>query len=505
MSDKTLTDEEFLGTSGKTGGRLLTDEEFLGKKSPREWVQARPAPKPGMSYLQHLQRYLGEGADQATRGNAQMFGRDSTPWERVKGFGNTVGGGLGMVSAPIDAGTRRLAGNAAEKMAADVGASPQGQVSTGDVSGLIASLVSGGLAAKAPKVGRALVGMAEKAGETGAELVNRTGRALTRDMENLPPGSKAIKARAQDLYDYAFNAGVGIDAAKATQFTADAPEILKAKNIVTRNAPINTDIYPETKKVLDRMENHYAGRELTLRELDDLRQEMNAYIQKTYTAAGAATRDTSGVQALRRHADALIEALKADSPEAIKALDEAKDLWRRQAKMDTIENIRTVAEKLNKPEFLQAEFRKIVEDPMTYGNFTKQERELIDVLARKSTLEDIQEVLPPISAIRRGARAVIKTVTHGGERATVNRLLDMIAGGEAAQAEKAAAKAAKPSFSESIDAVLNPNDMRPNKFDPYYKARAKGAYKQPEPNPKARDVMERAREESKARSELRGR
>lgn len=509
MAEPYLSDDEFLKKPQRqeSPARYLSDDEFLKGEAPKSAV--RPAARPGMSYIDRLKRTLGESVDQATRGNAQMFGKDSSAWDRTKGFGNTVLGGLASVYSPADAAVRRFVGNPAEKMAKDLGASPEGQVEAGDWTSILSQILGpsavGAAVKKAPQIAGAVAKGAAKVGDAGTALVNSAGQAMTKNMEDLPPTAKALKTRAADLYDYAFNAGVKIDADRATQFTSGGNDVLKAKNVITSNAPINEDIYPETKKVLDRMERHYSGRELTLREIDDLRQEMNAYIQKTYAAGTAkATRDTTGVQTLRRYADDLVQSLKADSPDAIKALDEAKELWRRQSKMDTVENIRTVAEKLNTPELLRREFASIVNDPLQYANFSKEEQKLIDQLARKGTLEDIQEVLPPISAVRRGTRAAVKAVTGGQERATVNRLLDMIAGGETQQAKQAAAKAAKPSFSDSIESLLSPNDMRPNKFDPYYAARSSGAYKQTKPSTAARETMEGAREESRARAGLRG-
>ncbi len=436
----------------------------------------RAAPTPGMSYAQQLGRLFNDSLDQATRGNTQMFGRDSTPWDRIKGLGNTVGGGLGMISSPLDAGVRRTAGNMAEDVAARSGASPQGQVTAGDLTALITQLVGGVAAPKVISKAGAAMSLINRGANTagrvmrgGVEAVDDMAQSALQGHQNRAAMRAAMRAADQvPSKDVLKTAGGGAFQA-AKELGGDVkPEVLQGRigGLRSRVGAADVDLqaeqtYPNARGMIDYLERRAADIS-SFKDLMGLQREARNFVKRA-KAAGVTSGDNSDYRAAQiamKDLDDFIANLKPEdvtggSPElANESLRKAKELWNRQGKMDVIEDVVNKAKRMDDPDYLQAEFKKIALDDYEYGRFTAAEQKMIDDIARTSKVERAIDIVP---RARQAKNAMsVRGIGAGYRLKRAEELLDTIARGEGEQQAKAAAKASQPSFSERINKTLRP-------------------------------------------------
>lgn len=472
---------------------------------PKYEIVSRPKPderKRRASFLEHYDRLRGESVDMMGGGVSRMTSPDSSLGGRALGAGEAALGGLSYLSSPLSAASRRVVGNPAEVIAEGVGASPEGQVATGDVAGIIGELLTAAGAAKygpqavksAPGAIEAATAMAgpaaAKVGQYGRAAVNtiddviknqltQAGRRGVEKAANAPPSRAALKGESSALFKAADEAGVRVKPEAFGQAIDDLPTILRENKVISGDVPLSDDIYANTRGLLDRLEN-YRGHELTLDNLHILQREAADYVERAVKSAdrGNQASDARASMIVSRQVDNFIENLNAEQvlagqpEEAVKLFKDAKDLWRRQAKMGRIEQIVNLAERLNEPQIIQAEFHKIAQNPTLMRGYSEAEQALIDKIARRGPLDDIYEALPPISITRRGARQVTKYFNKNDDVRVAKKLMDTIAKGEKAQDAEAAAKAARTPVSERVRSLL---DKNPNDVAAHYRQRTRKA------------------------------
>lgn len=443
--------------------------------------QAEPAaasgPQPGGSVMEHYRRAVDQAVGGMREGAASMTAPGASMWDRTKGAGQAALGALGYVASPADAAFRRVVGNPAEVVARGMGASPETQVQAGDYASLISQLLGG---AAAPKAVQAIPGMAREAmplinrGANAAGRVMRSGVEAVDDMAQsaLQGRQNRAAARAVDQApskDVLKTAGGG-EFQAAKELGGDVkPEVLQGRigGLRSRVGAADVDLqaeqtYPNARGMIDYLERRAADIS-SFKDLMGLQREARNFVKRA-RAAGVTSGDNSDYRAAQiamKDLDDFIANLKPEdvtggSPElANESLRKAKELWNRQGKMDVIESVVSKAKRMNDPEYLQQEFRKIALDDYEYERFTDAERKLIDDIAAEGVLDKVSDVATgTVGAIKKAAKIGGASVSPRIKKA--EQLLKEVARGEAAQQAKAAAKASQPSFSERVNKVLRP-------------------------------------------------
>lgn len=476
----------------RPGEKPKTKYEVVSK--PKEVAR-----QPGQSMFDTYMRMQNEGYREMAEGAKRVVAPGAGGWERTKGAGQAALGGLQYAASPFSAAMRRIVGNPTEVVAGAMGASPETQVKVGDWAGIAGEVMGPAGAVKAvqsaPAIARAIpeiMPTVNRAATAAGNVARSTINTADDVAKSIAQGAQARKAAnivtaaptrtqlqdsATKLFDKAFDSGVMATADDVGRKIDNIPTLLKSKEggrIFSENVPIDSDIYTHTKKFIDKLEG-VRGKDLSLRDLDILRQNANEHVRKAFVAnAGKADADAKGMMTLRREIDSLVDGLKATDEEAITALKEAKELWRRQAKMDAVETPLEIAKALNDPGYIKQAMRQIRTNPLEYKNFSKTEQKMIDSLAKKGFVEEAETGLPPLGLLRRGTYFLRGQLKKGVEYRGAEKLIETIARGEADQAAKAAAKATAPKFSERVAKTLG-RTSNPERDAFYYAERARKA------------------------------
>jgi len=444
-----------------------------------------PARQPGASLLDHYMRIMGEQAGAMGEGYDKMTAPGASLGGRALGAGQMALGGLGYAASPISAIMRRVLGNPAEVVAGAVGAGPEAQLKTGDIAGIAGEIMTPvGLpkavqaapaaarammpalneaATAAGRVGRGAINSVEDLISSGVEGAQRRAAARAADAA---PTAQQLGNMAQEVNQAAAAAGMNVRPEAFAAFADSMPNVLQGARITSGDIPISNRLYPETIGLRDRLEA-YRGHPLTLDNLHTLQQEANGFVREALKAAegNRSAVDVRGATIISRQIRDFVnnitpEMVSSGNPQqAAELLNRAKELWRREAKMNTVQDIVRTAQDLRDPKYLQSAFKSLVKDDLAMRDFTAQEQQLIRDIASGSRLAEIVDTIPGLAQAKNVAQKVDKAArgaNAGGRVDAAQELMDMIARGEADQQARAAQRAAEPSFGQRIEQTLRP-------------------------------------------------
>lgn len=459
-------------------------------------------PQPGASLLDHYMRLMGEGVDTMREGAGRLTAPGASGWERTKGAGQTALGALQYVGSPFSAAMRRIVGNPAEVVAGGMGASPETQTQVGDYAGMAGEILGPAGAVKAVQnAPRIAQGMSQalpliNRGATAAGRVMRGGVNAADDVAgSLAEGARS-RAAARTAEREAIPSKEVLKTAGGGEFEAAKalgggvrPEVFQTRinsirpSMSGRGVDLEAEeTYPNARQMISYLERRQEGIS-SFENLMTLQKEARNYVKRA-KKAGETTGDDSDYRAAQitmKDLDDFVAGLTPEdmvggsNPEAAnEALRKAKELWARQAKLDVVDDILEQARRVDDVSIIQKEFRKLALNDYEYGRFTPAEQKMIEKLARKGVMGDIEEALPPISAMRRGTRYARKKLTGALEERDVQKFRDMIARGKADQEARAAAKAAEPSLTEKVAGTMGKKST-PERDAFYYAERARKA------------------------------
>lgn len=438
--------------------------------------------QPGQSLFDTYMRMQNEGYAGMKEGAGRAVAPGASAWERTKGAGQAAMGALGYAASPVSAVARRVLGNPAEVAAGAVGASPGTQTQVGDYAGIIGELLSGAGATKAPQVinaGRQMASEAMPALNRAAGAVGgvaRSGINSAADVAGSISEGATRRAAAKAAEDAAVpsketlrTAGGGELEAAKTIGGDIKPEVLQGRvgklreNVSSKFDLAAEKTYPNTRDMIEYLERRVEGLS-SFEELMTLRREAQNFVKRAKKAKettgdgsdyAAAQRAMSDLEEFRKGLKA--EDMVSGNPEAAnEALRTGNELWARQAKMDVIEDVIDKAKRMNDPEYLQQEFRKIALDDYDMARFTDAERKLIDEIAAEGVLDKVSDVATGAAAAAKRAIKIGGTSVSGRIK-KAERLLKEVAKGEAAQIDKAASKG--PSLTDRVADTLG--QLRP--------------------------------------------
>lgn len=164
------------------------------------------------------------------------------------------------------------------------------------------------------------------------------------------------------------------------------------------NDRFDRGLHPNTARILDRLDEEAGNGPLSYERLETLRRVAQSGRQIARRSGNSD--DARMAQSIVRDIDNFQnnltpnELLMGDIDVARPALNQARDLWRRNAKMHTVETIMDVADDLDDPKIIQQRFRSLVKDREEFGQFTRQEQRVIRSIARTGSLDAIGKLSP---------------------------------------------------------------------------------------------------------------
>ena len=203
MSDY-LSDDEFLkpkptqpaAPATPPAKQFLTDEEFLKPKLSFDVSRETGTIVPKQEQPGFVDRLKGnymadvdQGVHGMTEGTGKLFGRDASPWERVKGAGQAALGAAEYATSPINAASKTIVGDPVTGAATKVFGEKAGKI-IGDTANLGSQVLTG---AELPKLAKAGV----EAGGTAMKALERSRAAATaREIRDaISPTSAGPKAK----------------------------------------------------------------------------------------------------------------------------------------------------------------------------------------------------------------------------------------------------------------------------------------------------------------------
>lgn len=207
-----------------------------------------------------------------------------------------------------------------------------------------------------------------------------------------------IAAQSRAAYDRAQSAGVIVDRQPFQDF-------VQGTQLDLENSAFDRGLHPHVSRVLERFQEEVAQPQqpMTLERLEILRRIANNAEQAAVRGGDRDEARIAGrvVDRLDDFVDNLDQSqlIHGDPDVAVPALHEARTLWRRNAKMQTVEGILDKAEALNDPNFVKQQFRSIVKNDRRMRQFTPTERGIVRRIARTGTLEGIGRLAPSLDAL----------------------------------------------------------------------------------------------------------
>lgn len=306
---------------------------------------------------------------------------ESTGERAVQAAGGALSGAGTQV--PAFAGLARSAATPiVRRVSSEMAAAPKTQMVAAPVSAAVGQEVSektdspalGSLAGAASTVPVALAGS-------------------MRMRPQLPPAAPRADVAAASARSYraAEQAGVVVDEAPFEQL------------VNTIEPRINNDrfdhvLHPNTGRILERLHEEAGNGPITLERLETLRRIAQSGRQIARRAgnnddarmAGSIVRDIDGfVNGLDQ-----TQLVAGDHTVAVPALRQARELWRRNAKMHTIETILDTSDDLADPNIIKQRFRSLVKDRDELAQFTPAEQRSIRSVARTGALEAFGKLSP---------------------------------------------------------------------------------------------------------------
>lgn len=397
------------------------------------------------------------------------------------GMGDIVSGALQYAGSPITAAARTIVGDPLRNAARGAGAPEWAAEILGGTGELGGEFVGGAAAPKLVREGAAAIKnapaalneAATAAGSVGRKAINTVDDVVNSLVDGVKRRQAEKAATAAPSKDVLKVAGGGELQAAKTLGGDIRPEVFQQRVANIRPGLAAADVDLRAEELYDNTRgliNYLERRTDDIRSFKDLmtiQREAREYVKQAQKAAisTGSKSDFRGAQIVSKNLDEFINDLQpedmmpgADPKAAQEALRVGKELWKRNAKMGEIEDVVEIAKDLGKPEYVKQQFERLVKDGL--DNYTPAERDLIKKIARMGTRDIVDDVMPTLTGAIPGANAAMRA----GQRLArdkirenrVQELLDLIARGEGAQAEKAATKAAQPSFSERVGKVLRP-------------------------------------------------
>lgn len=366
----------------------LTDDEVFGAPPPKEMsdteVFGTDHKEPGFfgRLANNYNAAVNEGIGGMSEGAARAVAPDASAWERTKGAGEAAMGALGYVSSPINAASKTIVGDPTKNAVRMTGA-PEGVAQfVGDTADIGSQLIGGGAITKAvPVIARGVTAL-----EDATKLAPK----------EIPPTPKQVYQGAKDAFAVVDNSGVRVSPEPFQHFADQLGGNLKGYN------PKLPSRAPETAKTLNELKN-YASEEDTLKfsELADLKSNITGSISATGTNAN----DKRLLSQIGDHLDGFIKNLKEDHLDVgdandittvQSALDTAKDLWHKNAKMaDISEIMKTAAVKKYPDRYIQQKFNAITSSPRKMKKYTADEQKIITDVANGGKLDTVAKWLAP--------------------------------------------------------------------------------------------------------------
>ena len=250
----------------------------------------------------------------------------------------------------------------------------------------VASEAGGQLAEGTPLEGAARIAGALSTGVGSAVAKNM--KAVS-EAKALIPTVEGIKAQASNLYDAADKAGLIIGAKKFRQGAVDLRNTLA-------NEGIDKDLHPAAFSAMNRILNTKGN--VTLKGVETLRR----------IASDASTTINKADRRMARivvdHVDDFVKGLKAndtmgvDPTSATQMLSNARELWSKAAKADTIEALIGKAKNnangvLGFEDAVRGQFRKLVNNERGMRRYSAAEQEAIKKVAKGEPIQNIQRLI----------------------------------------------------------------------------------------------------------------
>lgn len=318
------------------------------------------------------------------------------------------------VAHPIET-VKNVAGNlndkygSLEKIRNSFVEDPSGVLS--EVGGLVVGGAGAvkGVALAAPKVARGLAAASEEA----APLI----KAIPKE---IAPTDKQVFAKAKNAFEEVDNSGVRISPESFQSFADQIGGNLKGYN------PKMTSRAPETNQVLGELKN-YANEEDTIKfsELADLKSTITDSISSTSTKPN----DKRLLRQIGDQLDGYMRGLQPqhldvgdmeDLTKAQGALDTARDLWHKQAKMAEITDIMSKASRRKYPDrYIQQKFIALADNTKRFSKFTPDEQKIITDVAKGGKLDTVAKWLAPEGDRIGGMKALFNASAGAGTGAAL--------------------------------------------------------------------------------------
>lgn len=272
---------------------------------------------------------------------------------------------------------------------------------------VITGIVGGGATSVVADFGAAALGA-----ETGIDAPRAVGSAIAGGVT--APASRmrvpapyadaqAARGAANAAYNEARQAGLVLDSTRIPVANWEAAAH-RAGLDIPRGGAVRPSLTPQSASLLGRIQEDLAAGNLSLDEMETLRQIAVGIRESGRNAGGTLSPDGSAANALIRQMDDFVNGLSAadivagGNPRAAEAaLREARSLWRVQAKANTIEELRRRAD-LAAPtkgweQALRDSFRPLSRDPSEMSQFTREEQAAIREIVRGGTIDSALRLL----------------------------------------------------------------------------------------------------------------
>lgn len=228
-------------------------------------------------------------------------------------------------------------------------------------------------------------------GEAGAALKEASPITIAPKLAPAPT-RQAIKNESTQAYKTAEDAGIIVAPEAFQTFAGDTASTLKKSGL-------NDKLHPNVAAALDDIKAAAAsGEPQTLQDVEIFRRVATAAVK------GAVNDDqASKAGALVRSIDGFIDNLgpkqliEGDSEAAVPALQNARSLWTKNAKLGDIEDIAEVAARQDDPnKYIKQQFTRITKDSDKFDRYTPAEQKLVLDLAQTGKMETLGKLAPSL-------------------------------------------------------------------------------------------------------------
>jgi hypothetical protein len=198
------------------------------------------------------------------------------------------------------------------------------------------------------------------------------------------PSAGELRAASTQLYETAHNAGIQVAPRAIARMMDEIETRARQAGLDTRPEATTLSQHPQALAAMQRLRREAnSGQPMSLREIDTLRQSIG-------DIAASADRGTARIGRVMQQAlDDMLDAVGpgdvlggADPRLAITFLDDARSLWKRQAKHDTVQKMWRDAEtRMDSPAGFEAalrnEAKKLARNENQLRRFSPEERQII--------------------------------------------------------------------------------------------------------------------------------